>query len=213
MLNTISEKARPRLNSRFNLSEKFCGSEARGPSMDHRTFDLTTLSLGRHLYQFYKSHHDYLRFMIPFFQTGLEKGEACLWLLSEKNHYDETYVFVEKTLPRFSFYRELNQLQILPAEDWYLCRGAFDEEQALSNIGRYVERMEAKGFQRWRASGDVGAIVPEDRIRFSAYERKVHPLIKERSLTALCAYPLYDCNLPQIKSVVDCHDGVLAARP
>ena len=151
--------------------------------------------------------------MIPYFRAGLEKGEACLWLVSKRNGCDFVRVTAEALIWRFLFYISSGQIQILSAEDWYLTDGSFDETKALKNAEEYVAKIENLGFQGLRAAGDVGGAVPRvEWPKVEAYEKKISPWLKSNSVIALCAYPILECTPSQAKGILDCHEDVLVGR-
>ena len=168
---------------------------------------------GKHFYQFYKGSDDFLCVMIPYFQTGLGKGEACLWLVSKRNGMHFSRVTAEGLISRFSDYDSSGQLVILSAEDWYLTDGFFDEEKAMSNAEQFVGKIKGQGFERFRIAGDIGGAVPRaDWPKAEAYERKISPWIKSRAVIALCAYPILECTPSQTKGILDCHEDVLVGK-
>ena len=178
--------------------------------MEAAAFDLLHhISPGRHYYQFYKHTDDYLRAMIAYFQAGLEAGDACLWLVSERIGILEAREAAENTITGFPSYEEQGQFQILSAEDWYLHAGCFDEAQSFMNAARYVEEIQKQGFRKLRASGDAGAVPRRDWQRFGMYEKNVDSVIKASPFVALCTYPILELSLKETKMVLDCHDDVL----
>ncbi len=178
-----------------------------------RDFDIAhNIHPGRHFYQFYKNQDDLMRVIIPYFQAGLQKGEACLWLVSEKTGVHEASAFAESRIPRFFYYLASAQIQILPAEDWYLTYGVFDEEKAMSNAPGAVARMEKMGYHRLRGAGDAAAIPKRDWGRVHVYEENISSLIRSAPFIALCAYPILECSLPDTKSILENHDSVLIGR-
>ena len=173
---------------------------------------LHAITSGKHLYQFYKNSEDFLHVMIPYFDAGLAKGEACLWLVSKRNGFDLARDTAEAMIPSFSAPHSLEQFQILPAEDWYLTEGVFDEAKAVRNAGNYLERVLKLGFSALRIAGDAGAVSRNDRPQFEAYERKIMPWIKGRPVIALCAYPILECTPSQAKTILECHEDVLVGH-
>jgi len=167
---------------------------------------------GKHFYQFYKNSEDFFSVMIPFFRAGLEKGEACLWLVSQKNGLDNARATAEAMIPQFSHYVSTNQFQILSAEDWYLTEGSFDEMKAMNNALQYLETIQKKGFERLRGAGDGGVISRKDWPIVEAYEKKMGPWIKANHIVALCAYPILECTPSQTKGILDCHEDVLVGK-
>jgi hypothetical protein len=173
-----------------------------------QNFDaLHAISPGKHFYQFYKHTDDFLSVMLPYFETGLRKGDACLWLISRKHHLNFDQLTAEM-LERH--YPMPGQFQILSAEDWYLDpNGAFSEEQSLRYAQKYVEDVFAKGFPCLRAAGDAGAISRDDWPAVCRYEEKADDIIKSFPIIALCAYPILECVPSQTKRVLELHDDVL----
>ena len=167
---------------------------------------------GKHFYQFYKNSDDFLYVMIPFFQAGLEKGEACLWMVSGKIGFDFARATAEAMIPRFSDYISTGQFQMIPAEEWYLTNGSFDEAKAISNAQHYMEKIKKQGFSRLRGAGDAGVFSREDWPAVEAYEKKMSPWIKSQPVIALCAYPILECTPSQAKGILECHEDVLVGK-
>ncbi|MBI3316881.1 MAG: MEDS domain-containing protein [Candidatus Omnitrophica bacterium] len=167
---------------------------------------------GRHLYQFYKSAEDFYHILIPYFQSGLEKDEACLWLVSDPMGVEEAINLCDDQIPRFWFYFASGQFQILSAENWYLADGVFDEAKAMANAQGYAMQILSQGYKRLRGAGDAGAIPKRDWPRMHAYEQKIHSWIRASPMIALCAYPIIECSLFDTKSIVTSHDDVLAGH-
>ena len=167
---------------------------------------------GRHLYQFYKREEDYLRIILPFFQAGLEKGEACLWLVSQKMGVERMRWAAERAIPHFSSYLISGEFTLYLAEDWYLEEGSFSEERAMKNVETFIGRTRQLGFSQVRGAGDAGCVPSQDMPYFQIYEKKVSGLIKTSSTIALCAYPILDCTLNTTKAVLEAHDDVLVGH-
>ncbi|MBI1977413.1 MAG: MEDS domain-containing protein [Candidatus Omnitrophica bacterium] len=157
---------------------------------------LYDVSSGKHFYQFYKSSDDFLHVMIPFFQAGLEKNDACLWLISQENSLDFCRSTAEAMIPQHVTAILSGQFQILSAEEWYLTEGTFDESKAIANALQHLEKIKALGFRRFRIAGDEACVPRKDWSLVEAYERKVAPWIKSQPIVALCAYPILSCTPP-----------------
>ncbi|MBI4358744.1 MAG: MEDS domain-containing protein [Candidatus Omnitrophica bacterium] len=176
-------------------------------------FDLRYAVLpGKHFYQFYKSSDDFLSIMIPFFQAGLEKNEACLWLVSGRNSLDFCRATAEALIPQYSLCVSGEQFQIMSSESWYLKSESFDEGQTIGNAEKYHALIQKKGFIRLRIAGDVGFMSRKDWPQFEAYEKKIGSWLKARSVVALCAYPILECTPSQTRGILECHEDVLVGR-
>lgn len=177
----------------------------------HKDFDsLHAISPGKHFYQFYKHTDDFLSVMIPYFEAGLQKRDACLWLVSKRHRLDFARI-VNQIIDR---HRPLpEQFQILCAEDWYLDgTGSFSEEKSLENAGNYIRSIFEKGFKCLRGAGDAGAIPRKDWPAVAIYEEKAQTIVKSNPVIALCAYPILECTPSQTKQVLELHDDVLVGK-
>ena len=178
-----------------------------------KDFDsLHNLSPGKHLYQFYKNSEDFLQVMIPFFQAGLEKGDACLWLVSETIGFQRAYEAVQSKIRRFKDATSSGQFEILPGEPWYLNNGKFDEEQAVFNARNYFEKIKQAGFECLRGAGDAACIPKSEWGKVDLHERKMDSWVKSQPIIALCAYPLLKCTPSQAKNVLESHEDVLVGH-
>ncbi|MBN1688759.1 MAG: MEDS domain-containing protein [Candidatus Omnitrophica bacterium] len=186
---------------------------AESHNMSESDFDFRyNIQPGRHLYQFYKGIEDYVKVVVPFLRAGLEKGEACLWLVSSQIDLDEVMAYMEEEIPRLLFYVSSGQLTIRSAEEWYLTEGHFDEGRALQNAIQFGNEIQKKGFHRVRMAGDAGVIPHEDWLFLKAYEEKSDQIIKASQAIVLCCYPILGCDLHDTKMVLECHDNVLMGR-
>lgn len=167
---------------------------------------------GKHLYQFYKSSEDYLRVLLAYFHAGLEKGEACLWLVSESMGIRKVLDACRAEIPGTDAYLAKRQFQIRSAEAWYLTDGHFDEARALANARDFVTEVNQAGFQNIRGSGDAGAIPHEEWSKLPSYEIKIEGFVRQCGIIALCAYPILECSISDTRSVLEHHDSVLVGR-
>ncbi len=167
----------------------------------------TQAAHGRHYYQFYKGRNDLFRMAIPFLSLGLEKGEACLWVVSRSVGIPEAIHALQRACDLAPFL-DRGQLVILPAEKWYLERGRFSERRVLQKIQKFLEDKGRLGFRTFRAVADSGWLVAEDWSPFQSYEEKAHHLIQDLRITAVCCYPIQRCTVTQTRDVLLAHDGV-----
>jgi len=181
--------------------------------MQDLDFDaLYGVSKGRHFYQFYKSSEDYLKVLIAYFRAGLEKGDACLWLVSRRMGVERVYEECQARIPGFSEALASGRFQMRSAEDWYLTLGRFDEARALDNARQYLEEITSAGYKVLRGAGDAGAIPHEDWPLLHSYEEKIDEFIHRFQAIGLCAYPIFECSITDTRHVLERHDGVLVGK-
>lgn len=181
--------------------------------MKKADFDaLHGVETGKHLYQFYKCTEDYLRILTDYFSSGLEKGDACVWLVSEKVGPCRVLEHLRENIPDFDEHHQSGRMQILPAEDWYLDRGRFNEEKAIYNAVQMSRRLKDLGCSRLRGAGDAASIPHDQWGDLHCYEEKIHAALQSVPCILLCAYPILDCSIADTRAVLKNHDGVLVGR-
>lgn len=174
---------------------------------------LNQIESGAHLYQFYKTIDDYVSSLAVFFRTGLSKGDACLWLIDESMGIKRVQQMIEKIIPNFLLYLCTGQMTMLSANEWYLKDGNFDEAQSISNAQNYIQKMLDKGYRSIRGAGDAGTIPKKDRPQLEVYEAKMHEIMKELPVIGVCAYPIDDCSMGDVRMIIQHHDHRMLSRP
>jgi MEDS: MEthanogen/methylotroph, DcmR Sensory domain len=182
-------------------------------SMNAADFDtLHEVDRHKHLYQFYKTVEDYVEDLSGYFRSGLDKGEACVWIASEKMGLSRLQDLMALRIPGLRDHRTAGRIQIFSAEAWYLKNGRFDPAQALSNAEREIRKLLEAGYKAIRGAGDASAIPHEDWPELEPYEHSVTQLVRQAPVIALCAYPILHCTLRETKMVIDVHDDVMVGR-
>lgn len=164
---------------------------------------------GGHFYQFYKNAEDYFRVVIPFFNAGLKRDHACLWLVSKDKGCEEAVARAERGIQNFRYYEAMEQIKILPAEEWYLENQGFSEQKVFQAVEVYLREIQRKGFRCARVCGDAATIPKEEWHCFHEYESKINGLLNGLPLIGLCTYPILQCSLEDTRRVIVNHMDVL----
>lgn len=163
------------------------------------------IKVGGHYYQFYKSMDDYLQISLSFLYAGLKKGNACLWLVNDQLGMEKAEKEFLNVYPDATGYLVSHQLQIKSAQSWYLNRGTFDMKQSLENARAFLEDCFKRDFSCVRGIGDAGSIPDDDWGSLHDYEEKLHLMIENVPLIAVCAYPIQRCSITDTKHVIESH--------
>ncbi len=163
------------------------------------------IKVGGHYYQFYKTMADYLQISLSFLYAGLKKGNACLWLVNDQWGIEKAEKDFLNVYPDATGYIISQQLQIKSAQGWYLNRGTFDMNQAIDNAKVFLGECFQRDFACVRGIGDAGSVPDEDWVQFHEYEEKLHSMITNIPLIAVCAYPIQRCSLADTKHVIESH--------
>lgn len=173
---------------------------------------LHNIAPGKHLYQFYKNADDYLKVMLQFMKCGLKKGNACLWIVSEKIGVKAVMEVMELTVQSVSNLMATKQFAVVSAEDWYLTDGRFDAGKAIQRALDHYQFIRQLGFRCLRVTGDAAVIPAEYGKEFAEYEKKCDSLIRKNAIIAACAYPIFACSLENTRKVIHSHEDVMVGR-
>jgi hypothetical protein len=174
---------------------------------------LGDLDWGTHFCQFYKTKKDMLDILVPYFKSGLENNEFCVWVTSDFLTKEHALKALRKGVPGFSDYLSKGQIEIFPYTDWYLKGGKFDLKRTLD---MWIEKHDwalAAGFAGMRVSGNPYWIDnKKDWDDFACYEAEINKVIGGTKLLVLCTYSLKKCGVVEILDVIKNHEFALAMK-
>ncbi len=174
---------------------------------------LGDLNWGSHFCQFYKTKKDMLEILVPYFRSGLENNEFCVWVTSDFLTTDHALRAMKKGIPGFSEYLAKGQIEIFPYTDWYLKGGKFDLQRTLDMWMDKYERALSAGYAGLRVSGNPYWIDnKKDWDDFACYEAEINKVIGGTKLLVLCTYSLKKCGVVEILDVIKNHEFALAMK-
>jgi hypothetical protein len=169
----------------------------------------TTAHWGEHLCAFFYTKADLLNLVVPYIKAGLEDNEFCLWI-TEENMEREALEVLERVLPDAPQYVFRKQLEILPANKWYLTSGRFDAAKSFTNWATRGRAAEANGFVGARTTGNPFWLESEeDWHQFLTYEQAVHQAIETQRVISLCTYPAAICSAKDMIATFASHHAIL----
>ena len=167
---------------------------------------------GTHFCQFYEGKEDLIDILVPYFKTGLENNEFCMWVTSQPLEVKEAKEALRKTVPDIDVYIEKGQLEIIPYSHWYVKDGTFDSDRVLNGWVEKLKKALANGYDGLRLTGNTFWLEKEDWNDFVDYEKKVDNVIGNYQMIALCTYNLDRCNATEIIDVVVNHQFALIKK-
>ena len=86
------------------------------------------LPWGAHFCYFYETKQDLLDILIPYFKTGLENKEFCLWVISNSEllTVEEATSALRNALPDLDRYVAERSIEVVGHEEWFLSGNIFD---------------------------------------------------------------------------------------
>jgi PAS domain S-box-containing protein len=142
---------------------------------------------GTHFCQFYQTKEDLMDILIPYFKTGLENNEFCMWVTSQVLDVDEAKKALRKAVPYFDAYLEKAQIEIISYADWYLKSGTFDVERTINSWAKKTDQALNGGYDGLRLTEDTSWL-KKDWDNLTDYEEKLDGAIENRRIIALCTY-------------------------
>jgi MEDS: MEthanogen/methylotroph, DcmR Sensory domain len=175
---------------------------------------LLNLPWGSHVCQFYNHKKDLIEMLVPYFKQGLEKNDACVWLVGDLT-VEEARSALAAAVPNLDQCLAKGQMHIRHYTELYTNPdGTVKAADTLCNqFAEMGSAMEAKGFEGVRASGSVSWVNDEDAMsRFMDYETKVHCAIQDSRMMAVCTYPARAAALHRSRELIHNHGRIFVKR-
>jgi len=164
---------------------------------------------GTHICHFYQSKSDLVDILVPYFKTGLENNEYCLWAAADPLCTEECLVELGKVVPSLDLYLNRQQITVTDSKTMYAGQGEFDAESTLQTLVETVESALKQGFEGLRISGNASWLTKREWTTFAHYELSADFILGRRKAIGLCSYPLDRCAPSDIVEVVSGHRLVL----
>ncbi len=167
---------------------------------------------GTHFCQFYQSKEDLIDILVPYFKTGLENNEFCMWVTSKPLDVDDAKEALRNVVPDLDDNIAEGQIEIIPYNEWYVMDGVFDSDNVLNGWVEKLNNALDRGYNGLRLSGNTFWLEKEDWRDFTDYEEEVDRILGNYNMIALCTYCLDICNANEIIDVVINHQFALIKR-
>jgi len=167
---------------------------------------------GTHFCLFYQTKEDLADILVPYFKSGLENNEFCVWVTSEPLRAEEVKSVFRKTVKNLDDYIKNGQIEILDYSDWYTKSGKFDSEKVLQGWVEKEKEALKRGFDGLRLTGNTFWFEKELWSEFADYERIINNIIGNHKMIVLCTYSLDKCRASEIVDVVANHQFTLTRK-
>ncbi|MGD0297747.1 MAG: MEDS domain-containing protein [Bryobacteraceae bacterium] len=141
-------------------------------------------TFGTHGCLFYETRQDLLNTLVPFFKTGLEQGESCLWIVSEPLTTDEAAQALRESVPDLDRYLSDQSIELAS------CGRPNDISCIIGLLHNKLAEALASGHSGLRVTRNNGALEQRDWQTIRDFENKVNNAIAAGPLTILCTYPI-----------------------
>ncbi len=164
---------------------------------------------GTHFCQFYQTKENLIDILIPYFKTGLENNEFCMWVTSQPLTVEEAKEAFKNAVPDADIYLEKGQIEIISYTDWYMKDGFLDSKRALNGWMDKLNLALANGYEGMRLTGNTFWLEKEDWDDFSQYEKEIDKVLGTYNIISVCSYSLDKCSTEDVIAVVNNHQFAL----
>lgn len=159
--------------------------------------------------QFYRTAEDLTDVLLPYFKSGLENGQFCVWITCAPLLEGQAKEALRGALPELDRFLETGQLEIMPHDAWYLNNGSFDSQTVIEGWLAKLSDARARGYGGMRTAGNLSWLDDTHWQDFMDYERAVDIAIGGHEMAAICSYSLDTCQADDIREVAGIHRSVL----
>jgi signal transduction histidine kinase len=172
------------------------------------------LPWGAHFCYFYETKQDLLDILIPYFSTGLENKEFCLWVISNSELLTvaEATSALRDAVPNFDQYVAQGGLEIFGHDDWFLDGNSFNPHTVADRFKNKLSEALARGYAGMRVNGSPAWLSESGPTELRKFEAELDKLFPRERTIASCTYPLASIGGYEIFDVVRTHQFAIARR-
>ena len=148
---------------------------------------------GTHFCNFYETQQDMLDILIPFFKTGLEHHEYCVYITEADLAVEKAEESLKTGIPDIRRLIEEKKIEIITHKDWYLKKGCFDAAEVFESWDEKLQFAINTGFDGMRLNGNATWLERNIWDTFIEYETDLNSFIKDKKIIVMCTYPPIKC--------------------
>ena len=169
---------------------------------------------GAHFCYFYETKQDLLDILVPYFKTGLENHEFCLWVISNSEllTVQEATTALRHALPDLDRYVADRSIEVVGHDDWFLSGKTFDPHKVVNRFKKKLNEALARGYAGMRVNGSPAWLRDAGQKELRKFEAELDKLFPNERTIASCTYPLAAIGAEEIFDVVRTHQFAIARR-
>jgi MEDS: MEthanogen/methylotroph, DcmR Sensory domain len=172
---------------------------------------LLDMPWGSHICEFYDSKEGLMQLLVPYFKEGLERNENCIWIVADLTIQEATDALAA-AVPDLPERIATGQMKFAHHSEFHTHNGRMRPINTLIDQWEKIVPV-ANNSAGFRASGSMAWIKDEqDMAEFAAYEDKVHMVINNSRITAVCTYPTKLATMLPAKQLPHSHNKIFVKR-
>lgn len=167
---------------------------------------------GTHFCHFYKTADDLAETLVPFFKSGLEANESCIWVTAPPLDAEQARAALNVHVTGLDQRIAAGQIVIYGHAEWYQRHGRAAPKEVARLWVAATEDALRRGYRGLRLTGNTGFLDGSSWDGFIDYESYLREAFDGQRLLALCSYDAERCDADAVLDVVQAHDFALARR-
>jgi PAS domain S-box-containing protein len=164
---------------------------------------------GSHFTQLYKEENDLRDVLVPYFKTGLENNESCLWVTAAPFGANQARSALRAAVADFDVRERRKQIEIRDAHEWYSAGDKLSPREIVLGLMQREQDAIKLGYQGLRTNGNCAWVDRGQWNDFQDYESLVQEAVRGRRMICMCSYCLDQTQSSEIIDVMDRHDFLL----
>jgi len=175
---------------------------------------MESFASGAHVCQFYSSKEDLAALLAPYFKSGLERNELCLYIAADHFTGEDARRAFEQSIPGFREFLAAGRFQITDYKAFYLAETGRlrPPDEIVADVISAERESLKKGFSGMRGAGDMSWVQKADWNRFVEYETKLNAALPNTRVIGLCAYCIDVCGVEEMSDAAHSHLHVGSKR-
>ena len=150
--------------------------------------------------------------LVPYFKTGLENNELCLWITAQPLEAEEAKETLRGAVSDFDSYLAKGQIKIISYTCLHVARHIYDSERVINYWIEKLNNALENGYSGLRLSGNISWVEKKDWGYFVDYIGKLDDIIGKYRMIALGSYLVDKYSTIDIVEVVSNHQFSLSKK-
>lgn len=170
------------------------------------------LPWGTHFCHFCKSKEDLLDILIPYFKTGLENNEFCLWVIPDPLDEEEARKALRQAIPNAERRMTRGDIEIIFYPKPYYNNAPSASRRTLDVLQEKLTTALANGYSGMRTNNPVGWLTKQEETDFAEYEKELNTVIANQPLIMLCTYPFRPQSTTAVFDLLQAHQFAITKQ-
>ena len=164
------------------------------------------LQWGSHLAHFFGSGDELRDVLVPYFKTGLENNEQCLWVTSHGFNAEQARSALRAAVSDLDKRERGKQIEIADSDEWYAAGEKLRPHDLVSGLLQREQDALGLGYEGLRTNGNCGWVSQDQWADFLEYEMLVQEAVRDRRMICLCSYCIDRLPAGSQREVMERHD-------